>query len=210
MSFFQYSHAYSRILSDSIKYSIDFKFNDGIFLNFKQVRANQAIPFKNIISKENYLSDTFVSDVLSKKKLFIFVNGEKKEILISDIWGYAKNGVLYVQYSKSFYRIPSVGSISFFVANVEVKYQSQVDPWNSNYYNTMSQDYTTKELRKFLIDFKDGTLYDYSINNISKLISENTSLFKEFTALKKRKRKQMAFIFIRRFNESRPLFFPTY
>ncbi len=204
------SLAFMQNTKDSIRYTIDFKFNDGVFLTFDQVTSNRATPFKNIISNENYLSDDFVSKVLTKDKIRIFINGEKTEILTKNIWGYAKNGVLYIHHTKTFYRIPSIGSISFFIANIKIKYQSQTDPWNTNYYNSINQDYTTTELHKFLLNFKDGTLYDYSIQNIAKLISSDTQLFNEFIALKKRKRKQMSFIYIRRFNENNPLFFLTH
>jgi len=204
--FSQLSYTNNYVQGDSVKYSIDFKFNDGLFLNFQQVLSNDPLPFKNIISEKNISSETFTSDLLNKNKIRVFLDGVKVEISTSSIWAYAKNGVLYIQHLKAFYRIPSIGSISFFVANIEVKYQSQIDPWSPNYYNSVNE-YTTTELHKYLIDFKDGTLYDYSIQNIETLISSDTQLFNEFTALRKRKRKQMAFIYIRRYNENNPLYF---
>jgi len=204
------SQLFSQNTTDSIKYSIDFKFNDGVFLKFEDVISNQAVPFKNIISNENYSDESFITKVLSKEKIRIFIEGDKKEFSTHNIWGYAKNGVLYTRFSDQFYRVPSIGKISFFVANVEVEYQSQVDPWSSNYYNMYDRSYTTTELRKFLLDFSDGTLYEYSIQNIAKLIEPDKELFNDFMALKRKKRKQMAFIYIRRFNENNPLFFPKH
>ena len=205
-----WANTFSLSPADSIKYSIDFRFNDGVFINFNHVTSNTAIPFKNIISPENYLDDNFIEKILSQDKIKLFIDGEKKEFLTKNIWGYAQHGVLYVQFSGQFYRVPSIGKISFFVANVEVEYQSQIDPWSSNYYNMYDRSYKTTELRKFLLDFKTGTLYEYSVQNVAKLIEPDTQLFNEFMKLKKRKRKQMAFIYIRRFNENNPLFFPNH
>lgn len=196
--------------TDSIKYSIDFRFTDGLFLNFNQVTSNNAIPYKNIISQDNYSSENFITKVLSAPRFKLFHNGEKIEVLSKNVWGYSLNGILHIQSNGQFYRVPSVGSISFFVANIEVEYQSNIDPWSSNYYNMYDRTYTTTELQKFLLDFADGSLYEYSIKNIEELISSDTKLFTEFTSLKKRKRRQMAFIYIRRFNENNPLYFPKH
>ncbi len=196
--------------TDSVKYSIDFRFTDGLFLNFNQVISNSAIPYKNIISQDNYSSESFITKVLSAPSFKLFNKGEKVEILSKNVWGYSLNGILHIQSNGQFYRVPSVGSISFFVANIEVEYQSNIDPWSSNYYNMHDRTYTTTELQKFLLNFSDGSLYEYSIKNIEKLISSDTELFNEFTSLKKRKRKQMAFIYIRRFNENNPLYFPKH
>ncbi len=192
---------------DSVKYDLDFKFNDGFFLDFNQVRSNQAIPFKNIITNNN--TDLFLEKLTNIPSFMLFVNGEKKNIETKNIWGYAKNDVIYIQYNKKFYRVPSIGSISFFVANIEVQYQTGMNPWNNSFYGTQGQSYTTDELHQFLIDFKTGTLYEYSIKSIEKLISFDKELFTEYTKLKKRKQKQLSFIYIRRFNESHPLYFPN-
>ena len=192
-----------------VQYTIDFKFNDGLFLNFNQVKNNQAVPFKNIISNENYLSDNFIDKVLDNTDINIFYDGNKISIKSKAIWGYAKNGILYIQAQDNFFRIPSIGSISFFVAKVEVEYQTQMDPWSTSYYGMPGQTYTSSEIKRFLIDFSDGSLYEYSTSNISKLISTDLKLSDEFMNLKRRQRKQKAFIYIRRFNENNPLYFPN-
>ena len=195
---------------DSTKYSIDFKFNDGIFLNFQQAKRNIAIPFKNVISSENYRDEDYAKKVLEKDEIKIFINGEKRTVFSRNIWGYAHNGVLYIQYLNHFFRIPSIGSISFFIANVEVQYQANIDPWSNSYYGAQGQNYTTTELQQYILDFQTGLIYDYSTKSIEKLIASDKELHTEFTDLKKRKQKQMAFIYIRRFNELHPLYFHKY
>ena len=204
---FLISISFTYAQNDSLKYDIDFKFSNGVFLNFNQVRSNNAIPFKNIITAQDYQDPDFIKNVLSQSSLKIFVNGEKKEISSKTIWGYAQNGVLYIHHQNYFYRVPSIGKISFFVANIEVRYQTNIDPWSNSYYGVQGQSYSSTELHNFLLDFNTGTLYNYSVKSIEHLIGSNEDLHKEFTDLKKRKQKQMAFIYIRRFNESQPLYF---
>ena len=195
---------------DSTLYTVDFRFNDGLFLNFEQVKANNAVPLKNIISNEDYLTNNFISKILLSKEINFYYKGEKRTVTSSKIWGYAQNGVLYINTHNNFYRIPSIGPISFFVASVTVEYQSPIDPWSNSYYGIQNQSYTTSEIQRFLLDFNDGSLYNYSIKNIEKLISTDDVLYKDFMSLKKRIRKQKSFIYIRRFNENKPLYFPLY
>ena len=201
--------SYCQKTTDSTQYTVDFRFTDGIFLNFEQVKANNAVPLKNIISNEDYLSDNFISKILHKQEIYFYFKGIKRTISSKSIWGYAQNGVLYINVQDNFYRIPSIGSISFFVASVKVEYQSPIDPWSNSYYGIQNQNYTTSEIQRFLLDFGDGSLYSYSIKNIEKLISKDDILYKDYMSLKKRIRKQKSFIYIRRFNENKPLYFPN-
>lgn len=194
--------------NDSIKYSVDFKFDDGLFLSFEHVQSNRSIPFKNIITQKNILDPTILNDLFQQKTIQLFIDGEKRKILTGQIWGYSKNGVLYIKHLDQFYRIPSIGQISFFAAQVEVRHIPNVDPWNNSYVARQNSSYSTTELQSFLLDFNEGVLYEYSAKNVEKLISPNQELHQNFLSLKKRKRRQMAFIYIRRFNESRPLYFP--
>ena len=195
--------------TDSTLYSVDFKFNDGIFLNIEQLKENNAIPYKNIISNEDYTSNNFISKVLLNNEIHFYYKGKRESINTRKIWGYAQNGVLYINTQESFYRIPSVGSISFFVASVTVEYQSSADPWGNSYNGIQNQNYTSSEIHRFLLDFNDGSLYNYTLSNIEKLIAKDKILYKEFMSLKKRVRKQKSFIYIRRFNENNPLYFPN-
>lgn len=202
------SNLWAQANNDSILYTIDFKFNDGIFLNIEQVKENQAISFKNIISKDNYKSNQFLDHLLSENKFTLFYEGQKTEIQTKNLWGFSRNGILYYQLNQKFHRITSIGSISFFVANIEVEHSRYDDPFSSRYSTMPTQSYKTTELHKFLFDINNGTLFAFSAQNVADLISSDFELHQEFTSLRKRKRNKMAFIYIRRFNEKHPLYFP--
>lgn len=206
---FYFSSLYSINYSilDTIKYTTEYKFIDGIYLNFDQVLKQNPIPFKNIVSSQNNLSTSFIEEALTEEEVTLFIDGEKSKLKTNSLWGYSMNGVLFFQIYGQFYRVPSIGTISFFVASVEVEYQTNADPWNNSYYNHYERTYKTTELQMFLIDFTNGTLYQYSIENVVHLISSDMNLHQEFVSLKKRKQKQLAFMYIRRFNELHPLYF---
>lgn len=194
-------------ITDSLAYTYDFKFNDGIFLNFEQVKSNNAIPKRNVISRLNINETNFLKEALSSTEIKYFYKGQKQTVRTRDIWGYSSNGILYINYNDEFYRVPNIGSISMFVALIEQQYVSYSDPWNRGAYN-YEQTTTQTRVSQFLINFKNGTIYAFDEKNIGQLIYDDESLFQEFSDLKRRKRRQLAFSFVKRYNQKHPLYFP--
>ncbi|MBN2668614.1 MAG: hypothetical protein JXR60_05225 [Bacteroidales bacterium] len=192
---------------DSILYSIEFKFNEGLFFDFEQVKLNRPIPFANVIFETSYKEKGFVNDLLKSEEITYVQNGTSQKIKKSQLWGYSNNGILYIQINSSFYRIPKLGKISFFVSVEEVEYYAGNSAWDS-YATPYNNTYTTTEMRQFLMSYDTGYIYNYSIENVAKLISEDADLLNEFVALKKRKQKMLAFSFINRYNDKHPIYFP--
>ena len=61
----------------------------------------------------------FIRIYLSARNLAFFdVKGVRHEIAINKIWGFSRNGVLYIQLQDNFNRITIVGSICHLVANI--------------------------------------------------------------------------------------------
>ncbi len=199
---------YAQSVKDSIVYTYDFKFNAGIFLNFGQVKSNNPIPVRNIISSKDYKASNFIKEVLKEKQIKYFFNGQKVQISTEDIWGYSSNGVLYINYDGHFYRVPNIGSIGMFAARIEQEFVSYHDPWNSTPYGYNQTTSTHTYVSQFLIDFDNGQISLFDEKNVARLISSDQSLFEEFTHLKRRKRRQLAFSFIKRYNTKHPLLFP--
>jgi hypothetical protein len=212
-----YSQADS--LSRLVKYTPGFKFEDGIFLNFDQVKQNKPISKSQIITSIPYDDPDFFDLVLHEKKIDLYDNlGSKQEIGTKKIWGYSKNGVLYVNVNEDFYRITIVGSICHFVASLTT-YNNYGSPYYSGYgypyggyydpYGPYSSGNTgNTELKQYLLDFKTGNILDYDVQSIEILLMADPELHDEFTALNNKKQKQMKFLYLRKFNERNPLYFP--
>jgi hypothetical protein len=203
-----------------VKYEPGFQFNDGIFANFDMVKANQPIPPARIVTDEDMFDRDFYDKVTSVKEIVMYDdNGVKKVMHTSDIWGYGRNGALYINVGSAFHRISFVGSICHFVASVSTYNPNYYDPYysnpyymnsyNYNRYSMPSSNYTSSELRQYLLDFGSGEVMDYDIESVEVLLMKDPELADEFLALRHRKRKQMKFVFIRRFNEKHPLYFPA-
>ncbi len=112
-----------------VKYTPDFRFNDGIYLNFEQVKASSPIPKAKILTSTDYNDKDFFKNLMSGEKIYFYDGmGIRQEVDRSSIWGYARNGVLYIQVQGNFNRITFVGNICHFVADVT--------SYDNRYYNS--------------------------------------------------------------------------
>lgn len=199
--------------SQLIKYTPDFKFKDGIFLNFDQVKRNQPLSKSMIVTDVAYDDPYFFDRVMQSKKVYFYDTfGAKQELTPKKAWGYARNGVLYINLNDGFYRITIVGSICHFVANLTT-YDNSYYPYTYNgYYSSYPygrpSNRTTTEMRQYLLDFSTGKIMDYDETSIEVLLMKDPVLHDEYMELKKKKKKQLKFMYIRKFNEKNPIYFP--
>ena len=203
-----------------VEYSPDFEFNDGIFPNFESVKENNPIPAARIVTDEDLNDRAFYDKITSQKDITIYdENGVKKVMRTEDIWGYSRNGILYINVGMAFHRISYMGSICHFVATVTTYNPNYYDPYyynpyysSSYYYNRYSypqSNVANTDLRQYLLDFETGDVMEYDTESVEVLLMKDPELSDEYHALRNRKKKQMKFVFIRRFNEKHPLYFPA-
>jgi hypothetical protein len=217
---------------DMVKYTPDFRFNDGIYLNFDQVKLNSPIPKAKLLTSVDYNDRDFFKRVLESEKIFFYDDmGVRQDIEKNTIWGYARNGVIYVQIQENFNRITFVGSICHFVADITTYdsrnynspygyydpyyspygYSNYYNPYNSYYspYYPYSQPTTRTELKQYLIDFESGKVMEFDIENTKLLLMRDSQLYEEYVQLSKKKQKELMFVYIRKFNEKIPLYIPV-
>ncbi len=201
-----------------VLYHPDFRFNEGIFLHFEQVKQNKPIPIERILSVANPNDFDFYEKLLEHESLAIYdEKGMKQDVPVEAIWGYSNKGILYIQHNREFNRIPVIGSICHFVSNVSYESYRNFDPYYNPYrmydpYYTgiRTQPVVTKEMRQFLLDWQSGEIYEYNRENLQILLMQSPQLYEEYNDLSKRKQKKMLFFYLRRFNEQNPLYIPVY
>ena len=197
--------------SNLVQYSPEYKFTDGVFIFFEQVQTNDPLPKTRIITSVNYDNPHFFDIVLQERQINFYDNvGQPKSILTKDIWGYAKNGVLYIKINNTFSRITLVGSICHFVSSI-TQYNSYPSmSYGNAYYDYYSggSNYPSTEMRQFLLNFSTGEVYDYTENNLLLLFMNDEQLYDEYNSLRKKKKRQMKFIYLRKYNERNPLMLP--
>jgi hypothetical protein len=201
--------------SGFVKYTPEFELNEGIYINFEQVINNRPIPKSRIISSVAYDDPYFFTRILELKEIYYYSSfGVKQEIQTKKIWGYSNNKSLYVNINDGFYRINILGSICHFVANHTTYNNNYYYPYSYyDYryypYGSRSSAYSTTEMRQYLLDFKTGNILDYNVASVELLLMRDPELHDEYVSLRKRKKKQLKFLYIRRFNERNPLYFPV-
>ena len=68
---------------------------------------------------------------------------------------------------------------------------------------------TRTELKQYLIDFESGKVLEFDIDNTELLLMKDNKLYEEYVQLSKKKRKDLMFVYIRKFNENNPLYVPV-
>ncbi|MBE9466821.1 MAG: hypothetical protein IMY72_00710 [Bacteroidetes bacterium] len=194
-----------------VKYTPNFKFRDGIYLNFLQLKQNRPIPKSKIISNINYHNINFFDKLLLNKKIeYIDKYRLKQEVLTNKIWGYCRNGTLYINWGNDFNRIPIIGSICHFVATITV-YENRYNPYSyyhNNYYNTEPSSRSNVETNQYVLDFETGKILEYTCKNILIQLMKDEILYDEYNSLRKKKQKQLKFIYLRKYNKKHPLYLP--
>jgi hypothetical protein len=213
-----------------VKYTPEFRFTDGIYLNFEQVKMNSPIPKAKLLTSVDYNDREFFKKIFEMDKIYFYDNmGIRQEVAKNSIWGYARNGVLYVQIQEGFNRITFVGSICHFVADITT-YDSRYynspygyyDPYYSpygysNYYSPYSPYYSPyrqsnvsrNELKQYIIDFESGKVLEFDVENTELLLMKDNQLYEEYVQLSRKKKKELMFVYIRKFNEKNPLYIPV-
>ena len=211
-----------------VRYTPEFKFKDGIYLDFDEVKQNSPIPKAKLLTSIDYNDREFFRKILEGDKIYFYDNmGVRQEIAKNTIWGYSRNGVLYVQIQDNFNRITFIGNICHFVADIttmDSRYYSPYgyDPYYSpysysSYYNPYSPYYSPyrqsslarNELKQYLIDFESGKVLEFDVENTELLLMKDTKLYDEYVQLSRKKKKELMFVYIRKFNEKNPLYIPV-
>jgi len=89
-----------------VKYTPEFRFTDGIYLNFDQVKLNNPIPKSKLLTSIDYNDREFFKKILEGDKIYFYDNmGVRQEIAKNTIW------VIHVMELFIFrFRITSTGS----------------------------------------------------------------------------------------------------
>ncbi len=192
-----------------VKYSPGFRFKDGLYLSHEQLLDNKPIPLKRIVSKYNKSGFDFFDKLLLEDKIRYYDEyGMEKEVKVDDLWGFCRRGSIYINWGDDFNRIPVVGSVCHFIATVTVSDDRyNVPAYGYGYYNVPSNS-TRTEIFQFIMDFKTGKVLEYTYENVLIILMTDPELYDEFNALSNKKKKQLKFLYIRKFNEKHPLYIP--
>lgn len=191
--------------SDYVVYDKNYKFNEGLFLTFDQVKTNSPIPVSNIYTDLDKTAYDFFDVLLLQDEVVIIDDqGNQKTLESSNIWGYSSNGKLFINWEQRASLIPIIGSIAHFVGvHVYTEYPYSDDPFS---YQTQPVQKT--ETKQYLLDFETGEVYNFNFRDIDPLFAKDTELYDEWSNLSNRKKKKTMFVYVRKYNDRNPLMLP--
>jgi hypothetical protein len=200
-----------------VKYTPDFRFNDGIYLNFDQVKMNSPIPKAKLLTSVDYNDREFFKKILENDKIYFYDNiGVRQEVTKSAIWGYARNGVLNVQIQENFNRITFVGSICHFVADIttyDSRYANSPYGYYDPYYSPYGYSNYYSPYNSYYNPYRQSNMVrndlEFDVKNTELLLMKDTQLYDEYVQLSRKKKKEQMFVYIRKFNEKNPLYIPV-
>jgi hypothetical protein len=195
---------------DSLLYDLNNKMAEGIFLNYEDFRRNNPVTKSQIENNLNKELLDYFGKSLDPEKFVFSRNGEKITVASKTVWGFYQNNTLHINYRGNFYRVPVFGSISYLMATIEV-----ISP---NYYypsyggmggigGSMGTTMKTQEVREFLINFYDGIVTPFSMDQAERLLNRDPAVYAEFKALKRKQQKEQVSRYFRKYNELHPVYF---
>lgn len=190
-----------------VQYDRDFVFRDGVYLTFEDFKNNYPIPVSKIVFNSNKGDKDFIKYALDKPS-FIYLDGFGKEVSCQsdDVWGYCSNGVIFINHGTDFNRVTILGSICHFVAVIPTRIGVS-DPfyYNQPFGNREQYTYVSEQM---IIDFEFGKVMLFNVENMELMLMRDEALYKEFAALKKKQKRDSIFVYLRKYNEKHPIFFP--
>jgi len=194
----------SKLKVDSVPYSRDYVFNEGVFLTIDQFKRNKPIPISAIISDIPKSFD-FLTQVLDQKQ-FIYKDsaGAEQKMETKDVWGYCMNQTVFINYnlgrsiigaSKRFNRMGVIGTLCHF--NVIILINPGLG-WSSRQERAL----------QYIFDTQTNKTKDFNTTNLESILKNDVELHKEFTNLGYLKKSKSIFIYLQKYNEKHPLYLP--
>jgi len=202
------------VAQDSIQYDSDFEFYDGLYMSFEDFKNDNPISFDKVISTLS-VNDPLLIDGLLREKSFRYKDGlgEIREMLVNEIWGFAWHG-------RPFVRLNAINYMGI-VSNLGKLRQGRNEYGNFTEIGSISivqvnmlmsnPIYSAQQTGQFLFSMKTGNLMPYGTFNAKEMFADDQELLIAFKSLGSvEKQEQQLFLFIRRYNERHPLYFPFY
>lgn len=192
-----------RAQTDSVIYNSDFRFKDGLYLDFESFRHNKPILKSDIVSNSDHNEIDFIRKIAGTKSItYKDSSGIEREISPGKLWGICENNSVYIRYNGDFNKIVVMGNICHFTA-MYTTYLS-ADPGTGGVTGTGAP---VESMQQYVLDMQTGRVLDFILPNMEELYKRDEVLYKEFMALKKGKRKKLMFFYLRKYNEKHPVYF---
>ncbi len=186
--------------SSWMRYQGGFDFHEGVYLGFQSFRLNApSIPKEKLTDDQGRA----VTNIHDARRIFHPDSaGERKEVDLDRAWGFCENDVVYLRAGDGFFRIGQYGALCHLVFEQSV--------WSADpFYGGAYGGGRTTVQRQYVLDMETGAFQEFDATVLGNVLARDEMLRSEWDALPKKKRKGEAlYLFLRRYNERHPLYFP--
>ncbi len=188
--------------TNTVAYTRDYEFKEGLFLTLEQFKKNKPILKSAIVSILPKDQIDFLTQVTEQKSItYKDTAGVEQKIETNTIWGFYQNRTVFINFNNEFNRINVIGTLSLFSAMV-VQAPMRNEPIGDMY----AIEPAFQELRQFVYDTQTNKVFDFNVKNMELLLKNDAELYAQFMKLKKRKKADSIFIYLRKYNEKHPLY----
>ena len=171
-------------------------FKEGFYFSIDMVLRNDPVPPSRIESENETYNKAFYTDQIKVENMVYYDNqGVRQTVETKDIWGFSANGILFVKIGRHFHEIRYIGCISYFFASETVY---------SHYSRIFRNDPLLVQNKAYLIDFTANNVSRFEITELERILVNDPILWTEFDKLSKRKKKQLKYVYLKRYNERNP------
>lgn len=191
--------------TNTVAYSRDYEFKEGLFLTLEQFKKNTPIRKSAIVSVLPKDQIDFLTQVTEQKTVaYKDSAGMEHKIETATIWGFYQNRTVFINFNNDFNRVNVIGTLSLFSAIV-----TQAPLRNEPIGDMYAIEPSFTELRQFVFDTQTNKVFDFNVKNMELLLKNDAELHAQFMKLKKRKKADSIFIYLRKYNEKHPLYLAT-
>ena len=186
--------------NNTVPYSRDYEFTEGIFLTIDQFKQNDPIPKTSIVSSIPKNQLDYLTQVMEQKNFtYKDATGVEQKVNTGAVWGYCQNRTIFLNFNNSFNRVVVIGSLFHFTSVIRTIIPS-ADPM------PMRMDNSFDEIRQFILDTDVNKVLDFNVKNMETILSRDADLYDQFMKLKKREKADLIFVYLRKYNEKHPLY----
>ncbi len=186
-----------------VKYSPGFRFTDGIFTSQEQFLNNCPAYAKADLYDE---FGNKVQDVSLEYPIYLMKNDTMTLVDSDIVWGYSNRGQVFLRHQDYYNRLVIIGTLCHIIHTDQfVDYDYN---YTTYYYNN-SMPVRREANVQYIINMETGVKKQLALDTFTEMLEDDPTLYNEFVNIKQKgKRKDRMFLFLRRYNDKHPLFFP--
>ncbi len=220
------SHSiYSQI--DTVQYTSDFRFTDGIYVTSEQFRKNAPFTRDMIVTMVDKADMEFFAKLVRTESFQVILpDSTFRNVFSKDIFGFCQNNIIYVNLGGGFFtEMVKIGAICYIpIPGGGQRQGPTVTPSVGVGMGMGSYGYGGVGLgvgftisgggsgtpEEVIYHFNSGEGAEFTVEALAQFIRDDEILYNVFTSMKKREQKEEKYKILIEYNQRHPIYFPIY